>query len=282
MPIITGGDPPNRRNKTRKGNPIRAQKAAEMELRRALQNLNSEIKLATEAVSAQISGGATPAQVASFIERRLKQANAQYDAAADRLAQVFVGKLSTDNKARIEAMLQNTLGLEMVKVLDTPALKKELEIAMADNARLIKSIPEVHFQKVTQAVMDNYRGIPFTEGSLSNRLKKIGRLTDNRAKFLARDQTQKLVTGLNSIRQKEAGIEEYIWRNQGDRRVVGNPSGLYPKGSPQHENHWQREGKVFKWDKPPSDGHPGQAIGCRCFAEPVINFDKIDENAIKL
>ena len=282
MPIITGGDPPKRRRKTRRGNPIRAQKSAEMELRRALENLNREMKLASQAISAQIVQGANPQQIASFIERALAQANKQYDGAAARLSEVFVGKLSADNKGRIEKMLQNTLGLDIVQILDTEIVREELQIAIADNTRLIKSVPEVHFQKVSQAVVDNFRGLPFKEGSLTRRLQKIGGLTDARAKFLARDQTQKLVTGLNSIRQTEAGIETYIWHNQGDNRVVGNPGGKYPKGNSMHLDHWQREGKVFRWDSPPPDGHPGQPIGCRCFAEPVINFEAIEKNAIRI
>lgn len=282
MPIITGGDPPKRRRKTRRGNPIRAQKAAETELRRALANLNNQLKLSTEAVTAQIAQGANPQQIAAFIERRLAAANRQYDAAAEQLSEVFVDKLSGDNKERIEKMLQNTLGLDIVRVIDSGAVATELQLAIADNTRLIKSIPEIHFQKISQAVVDNFRGIPFEEGSLTNRLKKIGKVSDNRAKFIARDQTQKLVTGLNSIRQKEAGIEAYIWRNQGDNRVVGKPGGKYPTGTPQHQDHWHREGKVFKWDKPPADGHPGQPIGCRCFAEPIINFEDIERNAIAL
>lgn len=282
MPIITGGDPPNRRNNNKRGQPIRAQKAAEMELRRSLQNLNRELKLATAAISAQIAGGATPLQISNFIEQRLKSANARYEAAADKLAAKMVTSVSSDNKQRIEKMLQNALGIDMVKLIDTGSIKEQLEIAIADNTRLIKSIPEQHFQKVSQAVLDNYRGIPFDEGNLTNRLKKIGSITDNRAKLIARDQTKKLVSNINAIRQKEAGVQKYIWRNVGDNRVVGKPGGKYPKGNAQHMDHWNREGKTFSWDKPPPDGHPGDAINCRCFAEPILDLEKIESEAIKL
>lgn len=282
MAIITGGEPPKRRQKTRKGTPVRAQKAAEMEFRRAVQRLNQELKTATAAIATQIRAGAGPAQIGAFIEQRLRRANQQYDAAARQLSEAFVGKMNADNKERVERMLQNALGVDSVSVLDSDTIREAMELAIEDNVRLIRSIPDQHFAKVSQAVADNYRGITFKEGSLTNRLKKLGRLTDQRAKFIARDQTQKLVTDLNAVRQQEAGVEEYIWRNQGDRRVVGNPGGLYPKGNPQHMDHWNREGKVFKWSEPPPDGHPGQAIGCRCFAEPVINFEKIDKNAIRI
>jgi uncharacterized protein with gpF-like domain len=34
--------------------------------------------------------------------------------------------------------------------------------------------------------------------------------------------------------------------------------------------HAVYDDQVFRWDDPPEDGHPGQAINCRCRAEPFI------------
>ena len=278
MPNIIDGEPPERR-KQRKGNPVRASKSAEIEYRRALIRLNRQIKIATLMIASQISSGVDPAIVTRNVERALDNAKNEYERAANRLAQVFVGKISDDNKAKIQRVLTNALGVD-VTFLDNKAIKQRIELAVADNVRLIKSIPEKHFTKVQQAVFDNYRGVKFKEGSLRNRLMAIGRITDQQAKFLARDQAAKFATSLNAARQEDAGIEGYIWRNQGDERVVGNPSGKYPKGNAAHMDHWKREGKVFKWDDPPPDGHPGQAIGCRCFAEPIVNVEKVKKNAL--
>jgi SPP1 gp7 family putative phage head morphogenesis protein len=47
-----------------------------------------------------------------------------------------------------------------------------------------------------------------------------------------------------------------VWSTQLDERV-----------RPLHEN---REGQVFSWDDPPSDGHPGFPPGCRCVAAPYV------------
>lgn len=91
--------------------------------------------------------------------------------------------------------------------------------------------------------------------------------TKNRARLIAVDQIGKLNGKLTERRQVDLGIDKYIWRNMMDRRVRGNPSGLYPNST---FDHWKREGEVFEWSKPPADGHPGQAIRCRCFAEPVF------------
>ena len=278
MPAIFDGEPPEGR-KGRKGNPIRAERRAQANYRRALIALNRQIKIATLNIAAQISAGVSPEIVTRNLEQALDAAKLDYERAADKIAKDFTGTISADNKAKIERTLANALGVG-VTFLDSKVVKERLAIALSDNVRLIKTIPERHFSKVQQAVFDNYRGIEFAEGSLTRRLQKIGRISDQQAKFLARDQAAKFTTDLNAIRQEEAGIEGYIWRNQGDERVVGNPSGRYPKGNAAHMDHWQREGKVFKWSEPPPDGHPGQAIGCRCFAQPIINVEKAKKNAL--
>ena len=60
------------------------------------------------------------------------------------------------------------------------------------------------------------------------------------------------------MRQKEAGVTEYIWQTAGDERV--------------RPNHRSKDGKKFKWSNPPADtGHPGQDYQCRCVAEPVLD-----------
>lgn len=278
MPTIISGDDPEREGE-RKGNPVRGARSDEADYRRSLIALNRELKLATLSIGTLVRSGAGARQIADEVQRRLDEANRRYDAAADRLAQRFIGRTSNKNKQKIERMLSLSMGVDM-SFIDTTAIREKIDQALAENVNLIKSIPEQHFSKVSQAIFQSFRGEKFAEGGLTNRLKKIGRLTDDRAKLIARDQSGKFVSSLNEIRQKDAGIEGYIWRTSKDNRVVGNPSGLYPKGNRAHMDHWNREGKFFTWDNPPPDGHPGQAINCRCFAEPVVNRDKVRENAL--
>ncbi|MEM1151617.1 MAG: phage minor head protein [Pseudomonadota bacterium] len=58
-----------------------------------------------------------------------------------------------------------------------------------------------------------------------------------------------------SIKQ-EPSTSHYIWRTQRDGKV--------------RPRHAQNEGRVFAWDNPPDTGHPGEAPGCRCTAEPYL------------
>lgn len=57
--------------------------------------------------------------------------------------------------------------------------------------------------------------------------------------------------------QRDLGVKRYIWSATNDART--------------RPEHAARDGKVFEWDKPPSDGHPGQPVRCRCVALPKVD-----------
>lgn len=68
----------------------------------------------------------------------------------------------------------------------------------------------------------------------------------------------------------------YIWRTQGDSKV--------------RSEHAANNGRIFSWDNPPPTGHPGEAFGCRCTAEPyepivgewmVLEMDGFRDNGPK-
>lgn len=56
------------------------------------------------------------------------------------------------------------------------------------------------------------------------------------------------------IKAQEHLTPYYIWRTAGDDKV--RPS------------HAANEGRIFAWNNPPATGNPGEAINCRCSAEP--------------
>lgn len=97
--------------------------------------------------------------------------------------------------------------------------------------------------------------------------KGVIRKAKKRAELIAVDQTLSYYAKVNQYRQQSLGLKKYKWRNSQDKRVRGRPDGLYPNS---RFNHWNREGKVYKWNKPAADGNPGDSIRCRCYAEPYI------------
>lgn len=124
---------------------------------------------------------------------------------------------------------------------------------VSENTRLIKSIPEDQLSDMQGIIQ---RGV--LNGSSADTIKSqiVDRygIAENRAKLIAVDQIGKANAALTKQRQGDAGIDGYIWRGVLDGR--------------ERQLHIDREGKSFKWSSPPSDGHPGQPVRCRCYAEP--------------
>ena len=61
---------------------------------------------------------------------------------------------------------------------------------------------------------------------------------------------------INQLRQNAMGFSHYIWRSSDDDKV--------------RASHAAHDDRLFSWDDPPEGGHPGQAWGCRCHAEPFV------------
>lgn len=274
MAIILPEDAKRAKKKIRTGAPIRAPRAVEVEYRRALLQHGRALTDATRLIGQAVNAGQPRAQVLALIQQQIAQTKARYEAASRALPQTMTASLSERGKEQVENMVKRSLGVDFARVIDTPEIADQLATAQLRNAQLITKLPEEHWGRVVQAVSDNYDGT--LPGSLTERLTKVNGISVERAKLIARDQTAKLSGDLNRIRQQEAGIDSYFWRNSQDNRVVGKPGGLYPKGNARHLDHWHREGKEYKWDDPPPDGHPGQPILCRCRAEPIINLDKLN------
>lgn len=134
--------------------------------------------------------------------------------------------------------------------------------------QLISSIPN-HYKSLVKKAMDDFLSNKL-KVSLIERIKQIYNITDNRAKLIARDQTNKTISVISSELYKAYGMTKYIWITMHDERVVGNPMGLYPHSTKEHGNHFKRHQKVFRFDTPPDDGLPGWAIQCRCLMAPIF------------
>lgn len=186
-----------------------------------------------------------------------------------------------------EARAMRTLGLDVIG--GEPWLKHVLDERGKEASDLITRMAEETRDRIGRlAYQAMSEGRPRTW--LRRQIAAVAGIAERRAKLIARDQVRKLQGALHEARQTDLGIDSYIWRNSRDERVAGNPGGLYPDAasdSPTHGNHWEREGRRFLWRKQGAalievlsngqtrvtefrDGHPGEPIQDRCFAEPYI------------
>lgn len=196
---------------------------------------------------------------------------------AERLARRWINSINAEDRLEIERMLAQSFGIDTAYIFDSREVADVLDTLVSEATGLIKSVPEELFNDIGKAVVANMRGEVLPEGrSLTQQIQFLTGHTEKRARLIARDQMSKIHTGITQVRQESLGIEKYVWRTAKDARVVGNPNGLYPKGNRVHNDHYKREGKVFAWANPPEDGHPGFAIRCRCYAEPILDFEKVN------
>lgn len=104
------------------------------------------------------------------------------------------------------------------------------------------------------------------EGLVKTIQKSYG-VSQSKAKFLARQETNLMLTKFKHARYVEAGCDEYIWKT-----VVGS------KNHPVRPMHKQLDGKTFKWSNPPitdkegNRNNPGEDFNCRCYARPIVKF----------
>ncbi len=161
-----------------------------------------------------------------------------------------------------------------VDVLPTVGLKHQASEFTRDSVALIRSVGEEFFQDLEADILQAMQGGARWEQLSSVIAERYG-LSAKRANLIARDQMGTLVSKISQAKQQAAGATKYIWRTSEDERVVGAP-GNKSRPNHRHGDHYARNGKLFSWSNPPHDGHPGEAINCRCTAEPVWDDEAVD------
>lgn len=172
----------------------------------------------------------------------------------------FAARRTNDfQKNQFDRQVRTALGVDVFR--HEPQLRPLVQNFVSENVALIKSLPTQYFSEIERIVTANVTsGVRHEQ--IAQALEERFKIADSRAKLIARDQVGKFYGQLSQTRQEALGVSRYIWRTVRDNRV--------------RDEHRVREGLAFSWDKPPPDGIPGQAINCRCFAEPILS-DIVDD-----
>lgn len=175
------------------------------------------------------------------------------------MALKFGDRVSSFQRKQLDRQVRASLAVPLSLV--EPHVTARLEGFAAENVSLIQGLTQRYFDRIRSDVTE-----AFEQGMHPNDLADLFQERDDMAerdaRRIARDQIGKLMGQFNEERQKDLGITSYIWRTANDERV--------------RDEHAEREGRQYDWSDPPEDGHPGEAIMCRCYAEPV--FDQIIED----
>lgn len=176
---------------------------------------------------------------------------------AENIANGFVNRGNTQNQQEVSKNLKNQTGIDLSAYLgNSPNVVERVNELTVSNIQLIKSISTQYLDKVqnavTQAVVN---GKPNKD--LVQQIKDIGKTTEKRAIFIARDQSSKLNAALTQARHEDVGIKKYMWSTSLDERV--------------RDSHADKEGQIFEYANPPADtGNPGHDFNCRCVAIPYL------------
>ena len=188
--------------------------------------------------------------------------------AAQSVASEFVTAMNAQNSRRFAKSVK-PIGVTGIDIFgDSPKLQDLLSASIADNTRLITSIPERYLDNVQSLVMNNMRS-GLRPSAIVKQLQDQYGVTKRRAQLIARDQTSKANGELSKQRQLDTGFEYFRWVDSDDIRVrdrhesIANKDVGYGKG-------------VYRWDDPPKNEKgvpitPGSEINCRCIAQPVTS-----------
>jgi SPP1 gp7 family putative phage head morphogenesis protein len=182
---------------------------------------------------------------------------------AKTAAMVAAKKTEGWNTAQWSKIKRASLGIDLYAT--EPWLVDVMAAFAQQNVALITNLTESTALQIESLVL---QGV--TQGKTSAAIARsilqgtdlepgVFKKVQTRARLIARDQVGKLNGNLTRFRQTAIGVDEYFWRTMRDVRV-----------RPEHVRH---DGKKFSWEKPPIGGAPGEAVNCRCYADP--DFSKI-------
>lgn len=196
------------------------------------------------------------------IEELLEQLNLRVssqlsDDALIRIAERNGIEVNEKNMAILRSQYKTVTGFDIFA--QEAWLRPKLKAFTRENVRLITNMRDDYLRKVESTI---FRGV--TRGQslkdIREGVQKNLKVSKNRAKLIARDQVASLNGELTKVRQQDAGVQKYRWSTSGDERV--------------RDEHEQNNGKIFSWADPPSTGHPGEDINCRCIAIPIFSSIK--------
>lgn len=212
----------------------------------------------------------TPQSAAKTMSVLAKYSNKLFDWAKNTSAIIIYA--ANDDSVKTWQQISKTMSYELKQQINNTNVGTLLQEYLDDNVRLITSMPLTAAQRVHKLLV----GKQLIEGkrasTLEEEIMKIGNITRNRARLIARTETSRITTDLTMARAKSINSDWYIWRTSEDIRV--------------RSSHKVMMDVLVNWSDPPSpeklEGkksygtyHAGSTFNCRCYPEPVVSLEDI-------
>lgn len=176
------------------------------------------------------------------------------------IAERFGRRTAAFQKQQLDRQLTAAMGVSY-SALERP-VRDRVPAFVDENVALIRTVDERYWQRIEDATREAFE-TGMEPDTLAERLQEIDGISDRDALRIARDQIGKLSAQVNEDRQRSVGVSGYFWRGAMDNR--------------ERDEHRDLEGQRFEWGDPPPAGpdgepaNPGEAIQCRCYAEPDLS-----------
>lgn len=160
-------------------------------------------------------------------------------------------------------------GLEKISkdyltTIDLPIRKKLLREFEDEAIKVVENFEQDVIERLREKI-----NVMILEGRSRESVKKaiIGELkiSQTRAKFIARQETALLTTKFKKSQYQQYGVNTYKWVTVGDHKV--------------RERHNELNGEIISWDQPPvvdektgRRAHAGEDFNCRCQAFPIVSW----------
>lgn len=215
----------------------------------------------TEAGQAALAYLVTPATgLAVAMEKVAARWQANFNAAAPRLAEYFATEMAKRSDATLRAILRD--GGFSVRFQMTPAMRDVLDATIAEQVGLIRSIPQQYLTQVQGMVLRS-ASAGRDLGTLAKDLQKQFGVTKRRAAFIAQSQNNLATASMTAARQKELGITEAIWQHSGGGRKK-RPTHVANSGKPYNVATGWYDPAVKKYIR------PGELPRCRCVSRAIL------------
>ncbi len=220
----------------------------------------------------KLETASTPTQAITMLREMARSPT--MDAAA-RMAAMAMATQVMQNGYRTwrEAAAAGSKGTEIYYALTKELNKSNAFREIIDrNAELIKSVPADATQALSRAMAEGYEAGVRPEDLKADIMNRFSDLTEAKARLIARTETSKAATALTRVRAQRIGAEWYVWRTSEDARV--------------RSSHAHMDGVLVNWSDPPSPEkligmkdygsyHAGEFPNCRCYAEPLLDYDDV-------
>lgn len=196
------------------------------------------------------------------LQRVLRQYAQTIEPWARKVAEKMLARISQKDE-RAWLQLSRAMGKSLREELQSAPVGQMLRKFLDEQVHLITSLPIEAAQRVH---MLTWQGI--TEGTRAKEIAveilKTGKVTESRAKLIARTEVARVASALTLTRAQHVGVTHYVWRTSGDTDV--------------RQTHKAMNGKVIPIDQPPEVDpgkhyHAGQFPNCRCWCDPVFPDD---------